>query len=71
MRTQSQYGTPSISASAYFHGRQCCPHCHDILVAPTYSEFVVGGEIRHYWSCETCGLVSQTHIGCPRIRWTE
>lgn len=32
-----------------------CPHCGDWLIAPTCSEFVVGGEIRHHWDCDGCG----------------
>ena len=39
-----------------------CPHCGDWLVAPVVSEFVEGGEIRHYWECEACGESSTTAI---------
>ncbi len=39
-----------------------CPHCGDWLVAPVVSEFVEGGEIRHYWECDTCGESSTTAI---------
>ena len=38
-----------------FAAPACCPHCGDWLIAPTCSEFVVGGEIRHHWDCEGCG----------------
>ena len=39
-----------------------CPHCGDLMVAPVMSEFVEGGEIRHHWECEACGLPSRTSI---------
>jgi hypothetical protein len=39
-----------------------CPHCGDWMVAPVSSEFVEGGEIRHYWECEACGEASCTSI---------
>jgi hypothetical protein len=37
-----------------------CPHCGDPMIAPEMSEFVVGGEIRHHWQCDSCGLSSTT-----------
>jgi transposase-like protein len=39
-----------------------CPYCGDLMVAPELSEFVVGGEIRHHWECESCGRSSSTSI---------
>ena len=39
-----------------------CPHCGDSMVAPFLSEFVEGGEIRHYWECDACGESSCTAI---------
>jgi hypothetical protein len=39
-----------------------CPHCGDWMVAPVVSEFVEGGEIRHYWECDACGESSITAI---------
>jgi hypothetical protein len=32
------------------------------MVAPTVSEFVEGGEIRHHWECDACGAASTTLI---------
>jgi transcription initiation factor IIE alpha subunit len=32
-----------------------CPHCDELMVAPTASEFIEGGEIRHHWECDACG----------------
>ncbi|MBS0535398.1 MAG: hypothetical protein JSR72_15175 [Proteobacteria bacterium] len=39
-----------------------CAECGDQLIAPVASEFVDGGEIRHYWECESCGTTSCTSI---------
>ena len=39
-----------------------CAHCGDWMVAPLVSEFVEGGEIRHYWECDACGEPSSTSI---------
>jgi uncharacterized protein with PIN domain len=39
-----------------------CPQCGDVMVAPVSSEFVEGGEIRHYWECDACGEPSTTSI---------
>lgn len=39
-----------------------CPHCDQWMVAPTVSEFVKGGVIRHHWVCETCAETSVSSI---------
>jgi predicted RNA-binding Zn-ribbon protein involved in translation (DUF1610 family) len=39
-----------------------CPNCGDRLLAPEVSEFVDSGEIRHHWSCDSCGGESSTSI---------
>ena len=39
-----------------------CTQCGDHLIAPVASEFVDGGEIRHYWECDSCGTASSTSI---------
>lgn len=51
-----------LSAMRTFAAPVRCPHCGDWMVAPLVSEFVVGGEIRHHWECETCGEPSHTTI---------
>jgi hypothetical protein len=38
------------------------------MIAPVSSEFVVGGEIRHHWECDSCGDLSSTSIGVPHER---
>ena len=32
-----------------------CSECNDLLVAPKSSAYVSNREIRHVWSCESCG----------------
>jgi RNase P subunit RPR2 len=32
-----------------------CSECNDLLVAPKSSAYVSNHEIRHVWSCESCG----------------
>jgi predicted RNA-binding Zn-ribbon protein involved in translation (DUF1610 family) len=44
-----------------------CPQCGDHMVAPFVSEFVVGGEIRHHWECDSCGEASTTLIPLERL----
>ena len=45
-----------------------CSQCGDWMIAPVSSEFVVGGEIRHHWECDSCGDLSSTSIGVPHER---
>jgi hypothetical protein len=48
--------------AASFAAPARCPHCGDWMVAPTVSEFVEGGEIRHHWVCEGCAETSVTSL---------
>ena len=54
--------TARLSAIRTFAAPARCPHCGDLMVAPIHSEFVEGGEIRHHWECESCGVPSSTSI---------
>jgi len=54
--------TAGLSVIRAFAELAHCPHCGDLMVAPLMSEFVEGGEIRHHWECEACGLPSCTSI---------
>lgn len=54
--------TATLTASRSVAAPVRCPHCDDRMVAPFMSEFVEGGEIRHYWECEACGESSCTSI---------
>jgi predicted RNA-binding Zn-ribbon protein involved in translation (DUF1610 family) len=45
----------------------CCPHCGDWMIAPVSSEFVLGGEIRHHWDCDSCGESSSTTLDFDEI----
>jgi hypothetical protein len=32
-----------------------CTVCNEIVIAPTWSEYVSKEEVRHFWFCENCG----------------
>ena len=53
---------PHISATSCYLRVPVCPYCGEMLLAPEQSEFVDGGEVRHYWSCDSCGRDSQTSV---------
>jgi hypothetical protein len=55
------------SATQTFTAPTRCPHCGDWIVAPTVSEFVEGGEIRHHWVCEACAETSVTSLALAAI----
>jgi hypothetical protein len=59
---QLSFETPRLAAIRAFAAPARCPYCDDWMVAPVSSEFVEGGEIRHYWECESCGETSCTTI---------
>ena len=59
---QIQIDTARLSVISAFAAPAHCPHCGDLMVAPIVSEFVDGGEIRHHWECDACGLHSTTSI---------
>ena len=59
---QFAFETARLAAIRTFAAPARCPHCDDWMVAPVSSEFVEGGEIRHYWECESCGETSCTTI---------
>ncbi len=42
-----------------------CPYCREKLLAPILSQLIDGEKIRHHWSCESCGGVSQTSVPLP------
>mgnify|MGYP001552619901 FL=1 len=59
---QFAFETARLAAIRAFAAPARCPHCDDWMVAPVSSEFVEGGEIRHYWECDACGETSCTTI---------
>jgi hypothetical protein len=59
---QFAFETAKLAAIRAFTAPARCPHCDDWMVAPVSSEFVEGGEIRHYWECDSCGETSCTTI---------
>lgn len=58
----------SLRFARAFAAPMRCPTCGDWMIAPVSSEFVVGGEIRHHWECESCGDLSSTSLDIPRER---
>lgn len=54
--------TAKLEAMRAFASPVNCPYCGDWMVAPLVSEFVVGGEIRHHWECDSCGQLSSSVI---------
>lgn len=50
-----------VSAPRPF-GMRSCPHCSELVVAPEASEFVSDGEVRHIWSCDSCGNEFETAV---------
>ncbi|HEY1544409.1 MAG TPA: hypothetical protein VGG01_18585 [Xanthobacteraceae bacterium] len=45
-----------------------CPKCRDRQLAPTASEFVSKGQVRHFWSCEACGHEFSTSVKLAFMR---
>lgn len=40
--------------------RPSCPHCSDILFAPSISVHVHDDDVRHWWTCDMCGYEFMT-----------
>ena len=43
-----------VSTDSYSHGIACV-RCNYTLIAPNWSEYVNEHQVRHSWSCESCG----------------
>jgi hypothetical protein len=52
----------TLSSIRDFGAPLVCAACGDRLIAPMASAFVEGGEIRHYWECDSCGVTSTSSI---------
>jgi uncharacterized protein with PIN domain len=48
-----------------------CPSCSDMLLAPAASEYVNEREVRHFWSCESCGHELETSVRFQAPRYEE
>jgi hypothetical protein len=59
--------TAKLTGMRAFAAPLRCPHCGDTMVAPMVSEFVEGGEIRHHWECDACGLPTTTLIPLDQL----
>jgi hypothetical protein len=42
-----------------------CHQCHDDVIAPNRSEYVSEDQIRHIWSCESCGHEFEMSVNLP------
>jgi uncharacterized protein (DUF983 family) len=53
-----------IAAQSYFetYGKNSCPQCSEWQLAPTRSEYLNEGYVRHAWSCEACGHKFETAV---------
>jgi ribosomal protein L37AE/L43A len=49
------HAAPAPSAGKRYFAMPACPQCGDTVVAPEASEHVSTHEVRHIWSCDTCG----------------
>ena len=43
-----------VSTESYSYGIACV-RCNYTLIAPNWSEYVSEHQVRHSWSCESCG----------------
>lgn len=46
---------PAPSSGKRFFAMPACPQCGDTLLAPEISAHVSTREVRHIWSCDSCG----------------
>jgi transcription elongation factor Elf1 len=42
-----------------------CIRCNERLIAPNWSEYVSKHQVRHSWSCESCGRQFETLADVP------
>jgi len=59
--------TPHVAIPmSYVHeryfGRPSCPKCGELMLAPEYSEYRHGDDIRHLWACDGCEYQFETLI---------
>jgi len=65
MKTQAWSRRPATKRRS---ARPLCPHCNDTLVAPALSVHVHQNDIRHWWSCDTCGHEFLTSVSVANMR---
>lgn len=56
---------------ASLFGRQLCPQCAHLLVAPDASQHVCEQTVRHIWSCEACGNEFKTIVRFGRPEFPQ
>jgi hypothetical protein len=60
-------GAPALNVSAPYFAMPGCPRCGDTILAPEISAHVSTREVRHIWSCDTCGHEFTTSV--DPFRW--
>jgi C4-type Zn-finger protein len=45
-----------------YFGRPSCPQCGELMMAPEFSEFLKGDDIRHSWACDGCDYRFKTLV---------
>jgi RNase P subunit RPR2 len=67
------HGTaPACPTAPYNLSRLFCPRCQDLIIAATQSQHVSVNEVRHWWTCESCGHEFRTTVRwLPSIAETE
>jgi hypothetical protein len=60
MSGRAETHVPSVASRRFAF--PACPKCHDLQFAPSASEFVSKGKVRHFWSCEACGHEFSTSV---------
>ncbi len=67
-RTEAHATSHATSVASQRLALPACPECNDLQFAPTASEFVNKGRVRHFWSCEACGHEFATSVKLPFAR---
>jgi ribosomal protein S27AE len=58
---------PVPPAGKRYFAMPSCPRCGDTVFAPEISEHVSAHEVRHRWSCESCGHGFVTSVDLFRL----
>ena len=45
-----------------YFGRPSCAKCGELVMAPEFSEYLSGYDVRHMWVCGGCGYRFETLI---------
>lgn len=62
---QAEASIPIAGQSARRFAFPACPRCNDVLIAAAASEHVSEKQVRHLWSCDSCGHEFATSVRLP------